>query len=260
MTNDLQKLRNVNPLVHCITNYVAMNIAANTLLAAGASPAMIHAPEETGDFAKIVGALTVNIGTISPAWLEGMRRGITAATEAGVPWVLDPVAHFATPYRSAAARELLEMRPTILRGNASEIIALGGGQSEAKGVDAKDPVAAAEAVGVQLAQEFGSVVVITSDVDFVTDGRRSARVGGGSPMMPLITAIGCSLTCLTGAFAAVAAPMEAAVSALTLFAEAGDRAARTASGPASFSQHFIDQLHAITPEEFAASPWVTWEA
>jgi hydroxyethylthiazole kinase len=96
-------------------------------------------------------------------------------------------------------------------------------------------------------------------VDFVTDGNQSARVGGGSPMMPLITAMGCSLTCLTGAFAAVAAPMDAAVSALTMFAEAGDRAARTASGPASFSQHFIDQLHAITPEEFAASSWVTWD-
>ena len=99
-----------------------------------------------------------------------MRRGIFAASEAGVPWVLDPVAHFATPYRSAAARELLEMRPTILRGNSSEILALGGGQSEAKGVDAKEPVAAAEAAGIQLAQRFGCVVVITSDVDFVTDG------------------------------------------------------------------------------------------
>ena len=165
MTNDLKNLRSTSPLVHCITNYVAMNIAANTLLAAGASPAMIHTPEETDDFARIVGALTVNIGTISPAWLEGMRRGIFAASEAGVPWVLDPVAHFATPYRSAAARELLEMRPTILRGNASEILALGGGQSEAKGVDAKDPVAAAEAAGIKLAQQFGCVVVITSDVD-----------------------------------------------------------------------------------------------
>ena len=260
MTNDLKNLRSTSPLVHCITKYVAMNIAANTLLAAGASPAMIHTPEETGDFARIVGALTVNIGTISPAWLEGMRRGISAASEAGVPWVLDPVAHFATPYRSAAARELLEMRPTILRGNASEILALGGGQSEAKGVDAKDPVAAAEAAGIQLAQQFGCVVVITSDIDFVTDGSRCARITGGSPMMPLVTAMGCSLTCLTGAFAAVNNPMDAAVSALRLFAEAGHRAAQTAGGPASFSQHFIDQLHAITPEEFAESPWVSWDA
>ena len=88
VTNDLTELRAKAPLVHCITNYVAMNIAANTLLAAGASPAMIHTDEETGDFAKIVGALTVNIGTISPPWLEGMRRAVKAAARAGVPWVL----------------------------------------------------------------------------------------------------------------------------------------------------------------------------
>ena len=113
--NDLTELRAKAPLVHCITNYVAMNIAANVLLAAGASPAMIHTAEETDDFAKIVGALTVNIGTISPPWLDGMRRAVDAANAAGVPWVLDPVAHFATPYRSAAAQELMQMKPTILR-------------------------------------------------------------------------------------------------------------------------------------------------
>jgi len=134
----LADLRAKNPLVHCITNYVAMNISANVVLAAGASPAMIHAPEETADFVKVVGGLTVNIGTISPAWFEGMKRAAVAANEASVPWVLDPVAHFATPYRATAAKELLALKPTILRGNASEIMGLGGQASEAKGVDAKD--------------------------------------------------------------------------------------------------------------------------
>ena len=80
-------MREKNPLVHCITNYVAMNIAANTLLAAGASPAMIHAPEETADFAKVCSALTVNIGTISPSWLEGMKRAILSANDSNIPWV-----------------------------------------------------------------------------------------------------------------------------------------------------------------------------
>ena len=46
----LRTLRDQNPLVHCITNYVAMNIAANVVLAAGASPAMVHAPEEIAEF------------------------------------------------------------------------------------------------------------------------------------------------------------------------------------------------------------------
>ena len=38
----LQKLRSDGPLVQCITNYVSMDIMANTLLAMGASPAMVH--------------------------------------------------------------------------------------------------------------------------------------------------------------------------------------------------------------------------
>ena len=255
MSNTLQKMKHATPLVHCITNYVAMNIAANTLLAAGASPAMIHTPEETGDFAKIVGALTINIGTISPPWFAGMKTGVAVAKSAGVPWVLDPVAHFATPYRSAAVKELLAMKPTILRGNASEILRLGGGTSAAKGVDATDPVQAAEETAMALASEFDSVVVITGETDFVTDGTKVVRVDGGSAMMPRITAMGCSLTCLLGAFAAVTDPMDAAVSGLILFAEAGHRAEKMSHGPGTFSYQFLDALHAITPDEFAASDW-----
>ncbi|MEO1058865.1 MAG: hydroxyethylthiazole kinase, partial [Actinomycetota bacterium] len=124
--NALVAMRAVKPLVHCITNYVAMNVAANTLLAAGASPAMVHTPEESGEFAAIAGALTVNIGTLSAPWVDSMKAAAAAAHAAGVPWVLDPVAHFATPYRAEAARDLLALQPDIVRGNASEIIALTG--------------------------------------------------------------------------------------------------------------------------------------
>mgnify|MGYP001175914734 CR=1 FL=1 len=84
------------PLVQCITNFVAMNIAANVLLAAGASPAMVGDAEEAGEFAQIAGALTVNIGTLSPQMMEGARAAIAGAHAAGRPWVLDPVACQAT--------------------------------------------------------------------------------------------------------------------------------------------------------------------
>ena len=130
-------MREAGPLVHCITNYVAMNISANVLLAAGASPAMIHTSEETPDFAKIVGSLTVNIGTLSPHWVDGMKGAIKAAIAANVPWVFDPVAHFATSYRAGVTQQILAMAPTILRGNASEILALSGQSSAAKGVDVR---------------------------------------------------------------------------------------------------------------------------
>lgn len=183
-----EALRAQAPLVHCITNYVAMNIAANVILAAGASPAMIHAPEEVADFTPIAGALTINIGTLSAPWVNSMTRAAEAANGAGVPWVLDPVAHFATPYRAQVALDLLALKPTVVRGNASEIIALAGGAGSGKGADSGDSVREAQGAARALAASQGCIVAVSGPVDFITDGARSANVTGGSDIMPKVTA------------------------------------------------------------------------
>lgn len=244
----LTLLRSKPPLVQCITNYVAMNVAANTLLAAGASPAMVHATEESGEFAAIAGALTINIGTLSPDWIAGMHAAVAGAKGARRPWVLDPVAHFATPYRAQAARELMALRPTVVRGNASEILGLAGEASGGRGVDAGDPVAVAEAAALSLAEASGAIIAVTGQVDFVTDGTRAVRVTGGSDLMPRVTALGCSLTCLVGAFAAVVEdPFDATIAALAMFAAAGETAAEPADGPGSFAWQFLDALAALEP-------------
>ena len=252
-TDLFERMRATNPLVQCITNYVAMNYAANVLLAAGASPAMVHTPEESGEFAAIAGALTVNIGTLSPNWVEGMIAAAKAANRAGKPWVLDPVAHFATGYRRDAVAELLKLKPTVIRGNASEIIALGGGQSAGQGVDSGDPVEQAEEAARGLAIAQGAIVAITGEVDFVTDGKRSVRIAGGSDLMPKVTATGCSLTALVGAYLAITPDQafEATVAALGNFAVAGEIAANTANGPASFMTAFIDGLHRLDGATYA---------
>ncbi|WP_412065257.1 hydroxyethylthiazole kinase [Rhizobium sp. SYY.PMSO] len=238
------------PLVQCITNFVAMNIAANVMLAAGASPAMVHAEEEAGEFAAISGALTINIGTLSSGWLAGMLKAAQSANAAGKPWVLDPVAHHATAFRRNAVARLIELRPTIVRGNASEIIALAGGASRGQGVDSRDAVEQAEDSARQLAERHGCVVAVTGVTDFVTDGRQARRVAGGSPLMPQVTALGCSLTCLVGAFAATApdAALDATVAALAVFAVAGKQAATAANGPGSFSWRFLDALAGLDKE------------
>ncbi|WP_085781133.1 hydroxyethylthiazole kinase [Rhizobium sp. NXC14] len=250
----LKAMREKPPLVQCITNYVAMNIAANVLLAAGASPAMVHAAEEAGEFAGIANALTINIGTLSTQWLEGMQGAAKAANAAGKPWVLDPVAHYATGFRRAALADLLELRPTIIRGNASEIIALAGGESRAQGVDSRDPVEQAEGSARRLAERQRAIVAVTGAVDFVTDGARAVRIAGGSALMPQVTALGCSLTCLVGAFAATAPEdlFGATVAALATFAVAGEDAALGAAGPGSFSWRFLDALAAIDAETLDA--------
>ncbi|NKM24474.1 hydroxyethylthiazole kinase [Rhizobium laguerreae] len=250
----LKAMREKPPLVQCITNYVAMNIAANVLLASGASPAMVHAAEETGEFAAIAGALTINIGTLSTQWIDGMQAAAKVATSAAKPWVLDPVAHYATAFRRNAVAELLALRPTIIRGNASEIIALAGGESRGQGVDSRDPVEQAEGSARWLAERQQAVVAVTGVVDFVTDGERAVRIEGGSVLMPQVTALGCSLTCLVGAFAATAPEdiFGATVAALSTFAIAGEEAALGAAGPGSFSWRFLDALAALDAETLDA--------
>jgi len=252
--NLLAAMRREQPLVHCITNFVAMNVAANVLLAAGASPAMIHAEAEAGEFAAIAGALTVNIGTLSPDWLKGMQVAAQAATAAGRPWILDPVAHYATTFRREATASLLALSPTIIRANASEIIALAGSASRGRGVDSRDSVAAAEDAARLLAARHKSVVAVTGVTDFVTDGDRAVRIAGGSALMPQVTALGCALTCLVGAFAAVSPRdgFEAAVAALAFYALAGERAAVQADGPGSFAWRFLDALAAVDEPALAA--------
>ena len=251
--NTLEKLKLTNPLVHCITNYVSMDIAANTLLAVGASPAMIHTPEESGDFSALAGALTINIGTISPNWLEGMGKAIAAANDAKVPWVLDPVAHFATPYRKSSVIKLMSLNPSVVRGNASEILALQGEETEAKGVDSLEGVETALNASKKLAKKYNCIIVVTGETDIITDGVKVTRVSGGSSLMSSVTAVGCSLTC--GAFAAITDPYTASVSATSLFAEAGHRAKVNASGPGSFRMHFLDQLSLVSPDEFLSLEW-----
>ena len=247
----LKELRSQNPLVQCITNYVAMNIAANVVLAAGASPAMVHAPEEMAEFTPICGGLTINIGTLSESWLASMAAAAKTANTHNIPWVLDPVAHFITEYRKGAAQSLLAKSPAIIRGNASEILALAGKAGAGKGADSGDSVLAAKGAAKTLAVQFGTVVAITGPVDYLTDGDRQSEVLGGSALMPQITALGCSQTALMGAYAATGPAFDAALAALAHFKVAGTAAAKLAKGPGSFQMHFLDSLANTQPADLA---------
>lgn len=244
--SQLAAMRQAAPLVHNITNYVAMTPMANILLAAGASPAMVHAREEAAEFAGIADALTVNIGTLSPAWCEAMHAAAAAATAAGKPWAFDPVAAGATAYRRQVSAGLLALGPTVIRGNASEILALDGAAGSGRGVDSGDPVEAAEAAARSLSQHTGAIVAVTGETDFVTDGRRAARISNGDPLMPRVTALGCALTGIVAAFTAAASDRyDATVAAIAYYGLAGERAAERAEGPGSFMAAFVDAVSAI---------------
>ncbi|MDX3070839.1 hydroxyethylthiazole kinase [Streptomyces sp. MI02-7b] len=248
----LARVRADSPLVQCLTNAVVTGFTANVLLALGAAPAMVDIPDEAGPFAGIASGVLVNLGTPHAEQRTAMVEAARAAVSAGTPWVLDPVAVGALPVRTALARELLELRPTIVRGNASEIIALAGAGGGGRGVDSSHGVEAAEETAHRLARETGGVVAVSGPVDFLTDGERTARVANGDVLLTRVTGGGCALGAVMAAFAAVDGDrFSSTVAAVTVYTVAAELAAKSSSGPGSFAVAFLDALAALRESDIA---------
>ena len=239
----VDRIRREAPLVHNVTNLVAMTLSANVLIAAGASPIMSAAPEEAGELAAMSGALVVNIGTLTTAWIAGARAAVDGARGAGRPWVLDPVGVGATAFRRETAAALMALQPRIIRGNASEILALTLGGGGGKGVDSTAGATAASDAARALASRTGAVVAVTGAVDLVTDGTRTLSVANGHELLTRTTASGCALTALIGAWAATLPdPLEATAGALAAYGVAAELAAERAQGCGSFVVALLDAL------------------
>ncbi|MDX6748252.1 hydroxyethylthiazole kinase [Geminicoccaceae bacterium 1502E] len=249
--SSIAAVRDARPLVHNITNHVVMNSTANALLALGASPVMAHAPDEVEELAAMAGALVINIGTLDQPWIAAMRLAALAAGRAGRPWVLDPVGAGATGLRTRAALGLLALGPSLLRGNASEILALAGEAGDlTRGVDSTVGSEAAAQAATALAQRAGCVVAVTGAVDLVTDGSRMLRIANGHPMMTRVTGTGCTASALAGAFlAALPDPLVATAHGLAMLGLAGERAARGDVGPGLFQTRLLDELYRLSPAE-----------
>jgi hydroxyethylthiazole kinase len=253
LITDLKLVREKSPLVHNITNYVVMNNTANALLAIGASPVMAHALEEVKDMVAIASALVINMGTLSEKWVEAMLIAGKTAHEKGIPVVFDPVGVGATPYRNKVAASIVSIcKPSIIRGNASEIMSLSKENTTTKGVDSKASSNAALDAAKRLAQESGSVVVISGEEDFITDGETVYSVKNGSSLMPKVTGMGCTATAIVGAFAAINSNLLiAATHAMTVMGVAGEIAAQKAEGPGTMQLHFLDALYNLSAETLA---------
>ncbi len=247
---DLAAIRERKPLVHQITNYVVMNETANATLALGALPVMAHAREEVEEMAALAGALVLNIGTLSPSWIDAMLAAGRAANGAGVPVVLDPVGAGATAYRTETAHRLLtEVDVAVVRGNPAEIATLAGREAEIRGVESIAAGDSAAELAHTAAQERGTVIAVTGAIDYVSDGEELLTIANGDPLLATITGSGCMSTAVIGAFLAVRrdAPLPAAAEALVAFGVAGEDAAREAKGPGSFHVALYDALHALDP-------------
>lgn len=260
----LEAVRAARPLVQNITNFVSMDIAANALLAVGASPAMIHAPEESSEFTPRADALVINVGTLSVEATRSMEHAATTARLHGTPWLLDPVAAGVLTFRDDVIQRLLRHRPSIIRGNASEIIAvaraagLTDNMAAPRGVDSAHGADEAAALAEKLARHCFCTVVATGETDVVSDGTTLVRIANGAAIMPRVTALGCSMSSVMGAFLAVApTPFDAALGATALYGVAGELAAAQAKGPGSFRVAFIDMLDSIQPADILKTLRVT---
>lgn len=237
------RLRAATPLIHNITNHVVMNWTANVLLAAGASPAMVHAEDEVEEFVAISAALVINIGTLDPGFVSGMEKAAARARAGGISWVLDPVGVGATRYRMDVTRRLLAHAPSVIRGNAGEIMALAGaGAQQQRGVDSLAGSDAALDAARELARQTGAVIAVTGATDYVVAGDDVTAIWGGHPISQQVTGTGCAATALVGACLAVAPPQEAAVAALGAMKSAAEAAAAVSKGPGSFAVAFLDAL------------------
>jgi hydroxyethylthiazole kinase len=237
----LGRARAEKPLVHCLSNSLARNLMANVVLALGASPSMVSDEEEVIAFAPLVDALVINLASLTRPLCSAMRHAAQMA--AGKPWLLDPAAVGRLPLRTDLARDLLDLRPSIVKGNASEIVTLAGGDSHHRCADSALPPEEAIDAAAALAQRIGGAVIVSGPRDYVTDGVETLRIEGGHSLMACVTGMGCSLGAAVGAFLGAGLdPLRAAAAAAAVYAHAGEKAGEEAAGPGSFVPCFLDRL------------------
>ncbi|MFJ6534467.1 hydroxyethylthiazole kinase [Microbacterium sp. NPDC091662] len=250
----LEVLRETPPLTHCITNAVVTGFTANVLLALGAAPAMVDIVDEAGMFAGVASGVLINLGTPTPEQQAASLEAVAGAAASGTPWVLDPVAIGVLPVRTALAHQLASQRPTAIRGNASEILALAGLSVGGRGVDATDSTESAADAASSLARVTGAVVAVSGPIDLITDGRRVLRLANGHELLTRVTGGGCALGAVMAAFLGAAGATEhdaltAVASASLVYTIAAEHAAAVSAGPGSFAVALLDALAAVGPDD-----------
>lgn len=245
---DCLLLREQSPLILNVTNYVAAAFTANALLAAGASPIMSCCEEEIEELVEKCDALVVNVGCLDRFQKQTMLKAAETAHRLGKPWILDPVGVGASRYRAEFVEELIgECHPSIIRGNAAEIAFLSGMDEEQKGVDSTVAASSVVMVADRLSSRIGAVISISGETDYIVSHSNVELVPEGNPIMKRVTAMGCAASALTGAFAALREPFDAAYDAMKMMGIAGEVAADGAKGTGSFASEFLDALSNFSP-------------
>lgn len=242
----LQQLHDQSPLVHCMTNDVVQTFTANVLLALGCSPAMVIEPEEAEQFSAIANSLLINVGTLTADRQQAMKRAIHSANTAEKPWVLDPVAVGALTFRTRFCHEILSLKPAAIRGNASEIMALAGVSLGGRGVDSLNSTNDALPAAQSLAKQANTIVAISGEIDYITDGVRTIAVEGGDILMTRVVGTGCALSAVVAASCGLSGDrLQHVATACALMKQAGKTATQSCRGTGSFIPEFLDALYQL---------------
>jgi hydroxyethylthiazole kinase len=240
--NDLNFIQKVKPLVLNITNYVSMEFVANSVLAIGGSPIMSVSTVEIEELVSVSNSLNINIGTLDNDFAELAIQAVKLAKKMGKPIILDPVGAGATNMRTELSMQLLEYAD-IVKGNASELLALSGVKSNTRGVDSCDTMHDVKEVVHKLALSKNCVILVTGAKDLVTDGTQEVINNFGHYLMSYTTGMGCALSAVIATFASVNQDyFEATRNAAAYFSLCGTLAAQNVKAPGSFKSIFLDEL------------------
>lgn len=249
-----QLLKNVHPLIHCITNPISINECANTILAAGARPMCAEHPKEAAEVTSSAGAVMLNLGNITDVRMESMRISANTARTNGIRFVLDVCGAGSLRLRRAYAENMIKaFHPTIVKGNYSEIKALCHRDYQFSGVDADSALGYEEiaAAAKELAETYKVTVLASGQTDIVTDGEKISYIENGTPQLTSITGTGCMQGALCAAFLSVADGYDAAVAASVMLGICGELA-ETDKGSGTFRVNLLDKLSTITDEEISS--------
>lgn len=243
----VEKIKQQRPLILNVTNLVTMDFVANGLLSLGASPIMTNASEEIRALVHLANAVVINIGTLDKQFISLCEEACAVATELGKPIVFDPVGAGASQYRTKTCLNLLEQyKFAIIRGNASEVMALCGANHTTKGVDSNLISTEILEPAKDLSVQLQTTIAISGKTDIILTGDKLHMCERGAPYMPSVTGSGCLLTAVMGAFHAIEADTHtASKAAINFYGVCGEYAMEQASGPGSFKPNFIDALNKL---------------
>lgn len=239
-----QKRREAKPLIHCITNPIAMNQSANAILALGARPIMAEHPLEVEEITATAQGLLLNFGNISDIRMEAMEKSLWVAVQNNIPTVLDIVGVACSKLRLKFFEKLVAgQKLTVIKGNYSEILAIINKDYRASGIDAEKGLGIEQITeaALEASKKYGTIIVATGPVDIIVFNGKVVTVEGGCDQMGTVTGTGCMLGAIIATFLAFDNSMDSVYKACQFFKDCG-RKASTPKGSGTFMVNLMDRL------------------